>query len=310
MVIRDRCSSSAKDIKGEVQRRLPGCREFVSKFWGVEKELALPRMITVEETSETGHPACIIPDERKVVLFADKIDIEDLERLERMLVHELSHLVTISFMDMSKDESRCVAEGLASLATDAYLSEDMEYSVEKLPYFRGKRFVRALFDGGVEPEQMHPILSRVPTITELFIPSRYLDRMGMPYSFDYGPEAHDIRQWVELATCIGKLSLGEGITYSRKNGKFVFGFSPGKKVGNLTERKGMPRNLLHNPGAYGIRFMEKLAHYFTGLERALNIIEKHPPVDLVGQPETIAHLIEPHRYVIKVQMRDSSLRLL
>ncbi len=312
MVITGRCSSSAKDIGGEVQKRIPRCREFVAKFWGVEGNLAQPKKITVEEVSETGHSACILPENRELVLFASNFDIGGMDKLDRVLVHELTHLVTTSFMDTAYDETRCVAEGLASLATDAFFSEEREYSFEKTQYFRGKRFVRALYDGGVAPIQMHPLLSIRPTITELFIPSRYLDRMGIPYSFDDKVGTHDIMQWVELATCIGKLSLGEGITYSRENGKFVFGFSPGKKkdLENLSKPKGMPRNLLHNPGAYGLCFMKKLAHYLKGLERALAVIEKHPPAGLVGQPESIAHIIEPHRYVIKVQMQDSSLRRL
>lgn len=290
-------SFSPRELRIESRRRLPHCRDFVSKLWDVDAPT--PRGIHVREGSDPRGSACALPD-GWIILWAGRFDAHDPQKIDRVLIHELTHLVSFRYLDMSRHEGLCVAEGLASLATDVRFAEEKIFDKEKIHYFRGKRFIKALLDGGVHPHEMHPMLRRSPSLNDLFFPSKYLDRVGHSYRIDEASPEVDVKLWVELATLLGKAALGEhaALTTELHSGWLCFG--PGEGLGTMKVARGMPRHLLHNPFMYGSNLVMMVREYLGGKERASAILKRYPPAGMVGEQGRVSHVIEPSRYLLEL----------
>ncbi len=170
-----------EELKRRVERQLPRCVDFVSRFWCVSKDAIEPREVLVEP-AHFWNPhamASMAPKARILRLYAghfDKIVPDSI--LSYLLAHELGHAVYYHVRGHSRGGASFVLdEGLATFTAEMLMDQTLG---KRISYDQYRLFRRLGWDGCDSDMQVH--IRTIPYMAGLFFFSTVLGSMGEPAS--------------------------------------------------------------------------------------------------------------------------------
>ncbi len=178
------------------------------------------------------------------------------------------------------------------------------------PYKTGRAFINALHRAGLSPEEMLSLFKKeFPAYEELFMPWRYLERIGAKAKLDLKIERRDLVSWAKTAVTegmratkareagikayTGKRSSGRALVWSLLAGNIKDGAEPPS-----VRRRRQALEFLPAPRERGIILIEELMEYhgLSDLHEVEAAFALCPPESWVEQLGSTLPILRPDIY--------------